>query len=303
MAGVGVFGLTKEAIERRDSIRRAKGRLHGLLLRLAALIVFACAAGIIGTIVWKGAPAMTWEFLSTGPREGMKEGGIWPMIRGSLLLMVGTLILVLPIGVLGGIWMAFYASQRTFASAVRAAVTSLAGTPSVICALFGFAIFVLMFDLKTSLLAGWLTLAIMSIPVVALTTELSLKAVPDSFSEAADALGMSRWQAIRKVILPAARSGIMTGLVLAAGRAVGEAPPILLTAGIYYSTEKLALGWDTIRKPVANLPYHLAEGYRQGGVIPEKIIWGTCLTLMLFVLLLNLGAIVVRARSRARQRW
>lgn len=303
MAGIGALGIPEHVLRQRDDRRRAMSALYINLLRGAALFSVGLVVMIIGAIVWKGVPAISWDFLSSPPVEGMTSGGIWPMIRGSALLMLGTLLMVLPVGILGGIWLAYYAAQGRFASFVRACVTSLAGTPSIIYGLFGFAVFVLMLGLKQSLLAGWLTLSIMSIPVVAITTELALRSVPDSFGEAAAALGMSRWRSIWKVLLPAALPGVMTGLVLAAGRAIGEAPPILLTAGLYYSTEKLTLDLSTPLKPVANLPYHLAEGYRQGGIIPEKIIWGTCLTLMLFVLLINLGAILVRARARSKQRW
>lgn len=225
------------------------------------------------------------------------------MIRGSILLMAGTLVITPIIGVMGGIWLAEYVGENRISQVVRALVTTMAGTPSILYGLFGLAIFVLKFGMGFSLAAGWLTLAMMSIPVVMLTTEQAMKAVPDPFEEASVSLGFTKWQTIRRVVLPNALPGILTGLVLAAGRAAGEAPPILLTAGLYYSTEKLTLNFETLKKPVANLPYHLAEGYRQGGVIPEKIIWGTCLSLMALVLLINLGAILVRARVRMRQKW
>lgn len=303
MAAVGLVDIPEEALIRRDERRRTRGLLYVQLVAATGLLVSASVLAIIGFIVFKGLPAIDWRFLSSPPVEGMTAGGIWPMIRGSLLLIVGTLAIVPPIGILGGVWLAEYAGTGRAAGIMRACITTLAGTPSIIFGLFGLAIFVLKFGLGTSLVAGWLTLAMMSIPVIVLTTENAMKSVPSMFSEAATSLGLSKWQAIVKVILPNALPGIMTGLVLSTGRAVGEAPPILLTAGLYYSTEKLGLGWETLQRPVANLPYHLAEGYRQGSVIPEKIIWGTCLTLMLLVLAINLGAILVRARIRAKQRW
>jgi phosphate transport system permease protein len=134
--------------------------------------------------------------------------------------------------------------------------------------------------------------------MIVLTADTAIRAVPDSLVDASIALGLSRWQTIWKVVLPNALPGIISGIVLTTGRAAGEAPPILFTAGIYYSTAKLSNDWSALKQPVANLPYHLAEGYRQGGVIPEKIIWGTCLTLMGMVLLINLGAILLRSRMR-----
>jgi phosphate transport system permease protein len=288
---------------RRDRARRVRSALALHLVRFSAIATILMIAAIIGTIVVKGAPAIDWDFLSSPPVEGMSSGGIWPMLRGSILLMAGTIVLAPVVGILGGVWLACYLGQSRLARVVRSLIATLAGTPSIIFGLFGLAIFVLKFGLGFSLIAGWLTLAMMSVPVVMLTTESAIRSVPDPFEEAGLALGLSKWQTIRRVVLPSAMPGIMTGLVLSAGRAAGEAPPILLTAGIYYSTEKLSLSWETLTKPVANLPYHLAEGYRQGGVIPEKIIWGTCLSLMAFVLLVNLGAIVVRARARSKQRW
>ncbi len=303
MAGVAAPRIDEAALIRRDEWRTLKGRLYCLLTASIATLLCAAIVGIIGTIVLKGSPAISWEFLSGPPTEGMSAGGIWPMLRGSILLMLGTLVIAPAIGISGGIWLAEYVGNGRLARTLLAMVSTLAGTPSIIIGLFGLAIFVLKFGLGFSLVAGWLTLALMSIPVIVLTTEQAIRSVPDSFAEAALAMGLSKWQTVRRVLLPNALSGIMTGLVLAAGRAAGEAPPILLTAGLYYSTEKLTLGLDTLSKPVANLPYHLAEGYRQGGVIPEKLIWGTCLSLMAFVLIVNLGAILVRTGARSRQRW
>ncbi len=290
----------REGLEARDAQRARSSRRYLGLLTGAAVVTFLLIVGIIGTILIKGLPSINWAFLSDLPREGMTAGGIWPMIRGSLLLMFGTMLVVLPVGVLGGIYMAEYAGESRFVGLIRSSLVSLAATPSIVYGLFGLAVFVLAWKLGTSLMAGWLTLALFSLPVVIITTESAIRAVPESLVEGGLALGLSKGQTIRKIVLPNAASGIATGIVLSTGRAAGEAPPILLTAGIYYSTGQLEMNLETLRKPVANLPYHLAEGYRQGGVIPESIIWGTCVVLMGLVLLINLGAILVRARSRAR---
>jgi len=272
-------------------------------LRVIAIVSIASVLAIIGVIIVKGLPVISWSFLTSPPQEGMTAGGIYPMIRGSLLLMVGTLIIVLPIGVLGGIFLAEYAGNNLFSRVIHASIVSLAGTPSVIFGLFGLAVFVIMMKMGVSLMAGCLTLALFTLPSVVFTTENAIRSVPESFIEAGMALGLSRWQIMWKIVLPNALPGILTGVVLSTGRAAGEAPPILLTAGIYYATGNLPKGWDILKQPVANLPYHLAEGYRQGGVIPEEIVWGTCLTLMLFVLSLNIWAIMVRLGVRRKQRW
>lgn len=288
-------------LARRDERRMRSSSAYTTLLAGAAFVTSALALAIIGTILFKGIPAISWEFLSKPPIEGMTAGGIWPMIRGSLFLMAGTLVLSLPIGIFGGICLAEYTGNGRFASLLRSCVTSLAGTPSVVYGLFGLAVFVLSMKLGTSLLAGWLTLMLFALPVIVLSTEQAIKQVPETLTEGGLALGLSRWQTLWRIVLPNALPGIVTGVVLSSGRAAGEAPPILLTAGIFYSTAELSLNWETLKRPVANLPYHLAEGYRQGGTIPEKTIWGTCLILLLLILVVNLAAILVRVRVRARQ--
>ncbi len=300
---VGVKFPTPDQVAGRDRLRKRASLAYEGWLWIIGITISIAILALILTIAAKGLPAMSWEFLSAAPKEGMKEGGIWPMLRGSILLMAGTLIIVLPVGVFGGIFLSEYAGTSRFAYTVRACVVALAGTPSVIYGLFGLAVFVLLLTKHTSLVAGWLTLAMFALPVIVLTTESAIKSVPESFVEAGVSLGMSKWQVIRRVVLPSAIPGIVTGVVLSTGRAAGEAPPILLTAGIYYSTAQLSFDFEMLKKPVANLPYHLAEGYRQGSVIPEKIIWGTCLTLMLLVLLINLAAIIVRAKARRKQTW
>jgi len=301
MASLGALApIPESAIATRDRKRVTASKVYTSAITLVGIGFVLLALALIGTIVARGMPAMTWEFLSQGPREGMSAGGIWPMIRGSLMLMAGALVIVLPVGILGGICLAEYSGDNRFTTILRACVTSLAGTPSIVFGLFGLAIFVLHFKLGLSLLAGCLTLALLALPMIVLITDQAIRMVPQSSTDAGLALGLSRWQVLWKITLPQALPMIMTGLVLSTGRAAGEAPPILLTAGIYFGTGALTFGWETLKQPVANLPYHLAEGYRQGSVIPEKIIWGTCLSLMLLVLLINLGAILVRARARSQ---
>jgi phosphate transport system permease protein len=272
-------------------------------LRSIALGAIALVLAVILIIIVKGAPAISIEFLTSPPTEGMTSGGIYPMIRGSVLLLTGTFLIALPLGILGGIFLAEYAGRGLFGKLMHACIASLAGTPSVIYGLFGLAVFVLMMKLGVSLLAGCLTLALFALPPIIFTTENAIRSVPETFIEAGYALGLSRSQVLLKIVLPHALPGILTGIILSSGRAAGETPPILLTAGIYYATGELAKGWEVLKQPVANLPYHLAEGYRQGGVIPEEIVWGTCLVLTTFVLSINVGSVIVRLRTRRKQRW
>lgn len=285
----------------RDAKRTRQSRMYSGWLAFCMGLIGLVIVMIIGTILVKGVPAISWEFLSSPPQEGMSKGGIWPQIKGSLLLMLGTFLFVLPVGILGGIFLAEYAGSGRISRIIRSCVTSLAGTPSVIFGLFGLAVFVLAFGWKTSLLAGWATLAIFAMPVIVLSTEQAIKMVPDSMVEGAFALGLTKWQTMWRVILPNALPGIVTGVVLSSGRAAGEAAPIFLTAGIYYRSGEPPKGWEMVTSGVENLPYHLAEGYRQGGTIPQNVIWGTCLTLLLLVLFINLGAILIRARSRRKR--
>jgi phosphate transport system permease protein len=302
MAGLVLdVAALESGLRARDRARARTSVAHSLWLSGVGLAILALILLTICTIFAKGVGTISWEFLSQPPVQGMTAGGIWPMIRGSLLLMAGTLVLTLPIGILGGLFLAEYAGHSKWVHLVKSAVTSLAGTPSIIYGLFGFAVFVLIMDFGVSLIAGWLTLCVMSLPIVVLTTDEAVRAVPDSQVEGALALGMTRWQAMLRVVLPHAMPGILTGIVLAVSRAAGEAPPILLTAGIYYSTVTPSLSLETWREPVANLPYHLAEAYRQSTTIPEGIVWGTCLVLMSFVLIVNLAAILVRANIRKKK--
>jgi len=297
MAGLTMDELSQIAA-RRDRQRHTVKNIFAIGLRLTALTTFLLAFAMLFTIIVKGFPAINAEFLTTGPRENMSAGGIRPMIRGSLLIMAGALLSAIPLGILGGMFLAEFSDRYRTVKFVRSCVSALAGTPSIVFGLFGMTLFIILPRIQPNLVAGCLTVAIMALPIVVQSTEQAIRSVPESVVEAAEAIGLTRAQGLFKVILPAAIPGIATGLILAIGRAAGEAPPIFLTAGIYYSTGGFQWGLDMLKKPVENLPYHLAEGYRQGGSIPDKIIWGTCLVLMAMILCINLISILIRNRSR-----
>lgn len=302
----GVRASTMQAVDwealaaRRDALRARKNALltsaFGAVGLSTVLLVFA----LVAIIAVNGAPTMSWEFLTQPPREGMSAGGIGPMILGSILLMLGAFLMATPLGVFGGICLAEYGERSRLMRLVHASVAALAGTPPIVYGLFGLAIFVLKFQFGVSLLAGWCTLTLFCVPTIVLTTEAALKTVPAALIDGGLALGLSRWQTLWRIALPYALPGILTGIILSLGRAVGEATPVLFTASVYYTTAETTLGWDTLRQPVANLPYYLAEGYRQPGVVPERLIWGACLTLIALTLLLNAGAILIRSRMRRR---
>ncbi|MCU0316430.1 MAG: phosphate ABC transporter permease PstA [Fimbriimonadaceae bacterium] len=256
------LGNHNELLTKRDSKRSLWSGVGVAAIGLVTLFVIAIILFLIGTIILRGAPSVNLGFLSQPPLENMTAGGIWPQIRGTLLLIGGTFLIALPIGILGGIFLAEYAGSSRLIGLVRGLITSLAGTPSIIYALFGLAVFVLILKLNISVIAGWLTLATMALPVIVLSTEQALKAVPNSQIEAGYALGMTRWQVMSKVALPQAMPGIITGIILASGRAAGEAPPIIITAGIYFRTEKEMGFLELIRGATESLPLHITEGLR-----------------------------------------
>jgi len=304
MDAVRSEGASRDAWEalaaRRDAQRARKSALltsaFGAVGLATVLLVFA----LVAILAFKGAPTLSWEFLTQPPREGMSAGGVGPMIFGSILLMLGVFVMATPLGVFGGVCLAEYGERSRLMRLMHASVAALAGTPPIVYGLFGLAIFVLKFHFGVSLVAGWGTLTLFCVPAIVLTTEAALKTVPAALIDGGLALGLSRWQTLWRIALPYALPGILTGVILSLGRAVGEATPVLFTASVYYTTAETTLGWDTLRQPVANLPYYLAEGYRQPGVVPERLIWGACLTLIMLTLLLNAGAILIRSRMRRR---
>jgi len=304
MDAVRSEGASRDAWEalaaRRDAQRARKSALltsaFGAVGLATVLLVFA----LVAILAFKGAPTLSWEFLTQPPREGMSAGGVGSMIFGSILLMLGAFVMATPLGVFGGVCLAEYGERSRLMRLMHASVAALAGTPPIVYGLFGLAIFVLKFHFGVSLVAGWGTLTLFCVPAIVLTTEAALKTVPAALIDGGLALGLSRWQTLWRIALPYALPGILTGVILSLGRAVGEATPVLFTASVYYTTAETTLGWDTLRQPVANLPYYLAEGYRQPGVVPERLIWGACLTLIMLTLLLNAGAILIRSRMRRR---
>jgi len=214
--------------------QRPLERLGYALMVLVAIIVVAPILAVIGIIVAQGLPAISWEFLAKMPYDGMKAGGIFPAIVGTLLLTLGTAVAAIPVGVGGAIYLAEYARDTTLTRAVRLAIVNLAGIPSVVYGLFGLGMFVLFLDLGTSIVAGSLTLGIMTLPVVISTAEEALRAVPREFRTVSASLGGTKWQSIRNVVLPQALPGIITGIILGLLRAAGETAPILFTVAAFY---------------------------------------------------------------------
>ncbi|MCX6030685.1 MAG: phosphate ABC transporter permease PstA [Chloroflexi bacterium] len=269
------------------------------LLTAAALLVVLPILLVIGTIVVRGIGAINWEFLTAMPSHGMKAGGIFPAIVGTLLLTLGTALAAIPVGVAGAIYLAEYARDTWLTRAIRLAVVNLAGIPSVVYGLFGVGLFVLFLRFGTSILAGSLTLAIMTLPVIISTAEEALRAVPVEFRTVSASLGGTRWQAIRTVVLPQALPGIITGVILGLLRAAGETAPILFTVAAFFLPR---LPQSPLDQTMA-LPYHLYVISTQVPGMPAQIQYGTALVLLALVLSMNLVATLIRSYFRRRRQW
>lgn len=274
-------------------------RLGFAALGLAALVVVVPILLVIGAIAARGMGAISWEFLSAMPREGMKAGGILPAIVGTLLLTAGTALAAIPVGVGGAIYLAEYARDTWLTRAIRLAIINLAGIPSVVYGLFGLGMFVLFLQFGTSILAGSLTLAIMTLPIIISTAEEALRAVPVEFRTVSASLGGTRWQGIRNIILPQALPGIITGVILGLLRAAGETAPILFTVAAFFLPHLPR----TVLDQTMTLPYHLYVISTQVPGMPPQIQYGTALVLLGLVLSLNVVATIIRSYYRRRRQW
>ncbi|HEY4667046.1 MAG TPA: phosphate ABC transporter permease PstA [Anaerolineales bacterium] len=281
--------------QRRHLIQRAG--FAGLLLATFATV--APILLVVGLILWRAAPALSFEFLTASPREGMRAGGILPAIVGTFWLTLGTAAVAVPFGVGAAIYLAEYAPDSRWTRAIRIAIINLAGIPSVVYGLFGLGLFVLFLGFGTSILAGSLTLAIMTVPVIISTTEEALRAVPQSFRAVSISLGGTQWQTVRRIVLPQALPGILTGVILGLERAAGETAPILFTAAAFFLPRLPNSPFDATMA----LPYHLFVISTQVPGMPIDVQYGTAAVLLVFVLGMNLVATVIRSRARARRQW
>jgi len=274
-------------------------RLGIALLALVTVAVIVPIILVIGVIVVEGLPAIHAEFLFSAPRNGMREGGIWPAIVGTFWLTVGTAIFSVPLGVAIAIYLSEYARDNKFTRTIRLAIINLAGVPSIVYGLFGLGLFVLALGFGSSILAGSLTLSIMTLPVIISTAEEALRSVPQSFRTVSVSLGGTKWQTIRKVVLPNALPGIITGVILGLERAAGETAPILFTVAAFYLP---TLPKSIFDKTMA-LPYHLFVISTQVPGMPLQLQFGTALVLLAFVLSMTLIATVIRSYYRRKRVW
>jgi len=279
--------------------RHLSQRLGFSLLTLIALFTVIPIVGVVAYILLQGGPAISWEFLTAVPRSGMREGGILPAIIGTFYLTIGTAIFSVPLGIAAAVYLSEYAADNSWTRLIRLAIINLAGIPSVVYGLFGLGLFVLFLNFGTSILAASLTLSIMTLPVIISTAEEALRAVPQAFRTVSISLGATRWQTIRRIVLPQALPGILTGVILGLERAAGETAPILFTGAAFFLPRLPGSVFDATMA----LPYHLFVISTQVPDMPIKIQYGTALVLLVFVLGMNLIATVMRSRARARRQW
>ncbi len=267
-------------------------------LTLAALTVAGFVLVILYYIVSNGYSAISIEFLTEMPRRMMTEGGIYPAIVGTVYLIIGSMLVALPMGILAAIYLTEYAGENRTTWVIEMAINNLAGTPSVVFGLFGLAMFVKYLGFGPSLLSASLTLALLIIPVIIRSSEEALLAVPSEYREASLALGISKWQTIRHVVLPASIPGIVTGSILSVGRVAGETAPILLTGAAYF----LPRLPDSVYSQFMALPYHLFVLATAGTNIAQTrpLQYGTALVLLMIVLAVNFVAVLVRRHYRQK---
>lgn len=283
---------------KKKNSRRSQNIAFFFLL-LATFLIVVPVGLIVVIIIQKGLPAINWQFLSDIPRQGMRAGGIFPAIVGTLYLVLGAIIFALPIGLLAAIYLSEYSKDNMLNRLIKLAIVNLAGVPSVVYGLFGLALFVVFFKFGASILSGSLTLGIMILPIIITASREALESVPYSFREVSLSLGASKWQTVRQIVLPNAIPGILTGTILGLGRAAGETAPILFTVAAFY----LPRLPKSIFDQAMALPYHLYVISTQVPNVDEKIRYGTAFVLLFLVLLMNLVAIIIRYRFRKKKKW
>ncbi len=279
--------------------RRRAESFWFLLLRANAVVIVAVLALLLWFLLTRGlGKALSWEFLTQMPSDGMTAGGIFPAIVGTLCLTAVAMAVSVPLGVLSAIYLNEYLKDGLLKRGIVMATSNLAGVPSVVFGLFGMALFVKGMGFGTSILAGGLTLALVALPVIIRTAEEALKSVPKDLRQASLALGATQWQTIRFVVLPAAGSGILTGTILSVGRVAGETAPILFTAAAYF----LPRLPSSVLDQVMALPYHLYVISTSGTEIEASrpLAYGTAVVLLFLVFVMNLSAVFLRQALRKR---
>ena len=274
-------------------------RLYKMLFLLMTLLLILPVLLILSTLVVKGGSVISIDFLFTAPTDGMTAGGLFPALFGTVWLVAVALLISVPLGIAAAIYLSEYAGENWFTRIINLAIINLAGVPSIVHALFGVGAFVLFFEFGTSILAASLTLAIMTLPVVIVATRESLAAVPHAFREACWNMGATRWQTIRRVVLPNAVSGILTGVILEVSRTSGETAPIMFTGAVFFTP---FLPQSVFDQTMA-MSLHLFVVSTQVPGVPEDLPYGVALVLIAMVLIMNSVSIAFRMYLRGKKKW
>ena len=285
---------------------RVESMAKYITLVMALLLVLPVVAILI-YVFKEAAPVLSLNYLWENPLNGSREGGIWSPLIGTFYLVLTSLFIVAPVGILAGIYLNEYASDNWFTRIVNMAVTSLAGVPSIVHALFGVGAFVLFFGMGESLLAASCTVAVMTVPVIITATREALSAVPMSFREACSNMGATKWQTIRTIVLPNSVSGILTGVILEIARAAGETAPILFTGAVYFS-DVADSGIDKF------IPYYLGDKFMALSMhlhvistqitdMPREMQFGTAAVIIGMIFAVNSVSTLLRIRLRAVKKW
>lgn len=273
-------------------VKKKKEKVVENLIKIIGILSIVPVFIILGYIIFKGVSAISWNFLTKMPEDGMRAGGIFPAIVGTIWLTVGTILISVPFGVLTGIYLVEYAKDNWLTRIINLTIINLAGIPSIIYGLFGMALFVIFLEFDVSILSGSLTLGIMCLPVIITSTRESLLAIPNHLREASLALGATKWETITKVILPAALPGILTGVILSISRAAGETAPIMFTAVAFYLPFLPETPWDQVMA----LPYHLYVISTQVPNMPLEYMTGTLFVLVVITISFNLIGAAIRQK-------
>ncbi|WP_078487607.1 phosphate ABC transporter permease PstA [Solemya velesiana gill symbiont] len=278
--------------------KRVQG-LYRTLFMLMTLLLITPVVIILATLVVKGSAVLSIDFLFTDPTDGMTAGGIFPALLGTVWLVTVALLVSVPLGVAAAIYLSEYAPDNWFTRLINLAIINLAGVPSIVHALFGVGAFVIFFGFGTSILAASLTLAIMTLPVVIVATRESLQAVPQAFREACWNMGATRWQTIRKVVLPNSISGILTGVILEVSRTTGETAPVMFTGAAFF----LPFLPQSVFDQTMAMSLHLFVVSTQVPHVPEALPYGVALVLIGMVLIMNSISIAFRMYLRGKKKW
>ena len=296
MTGTAAPLFAGTSLNARD--RQVEWLVRALLGLMTALLILPVVI-IMALLVVEGGPVISWEFLTTAPVDGMTAGGILPALVGTVWLVVVALIASVPVGVAAAVYLSEYAPDNWLTRAINLAIINLAGVPSIVHALFGVGAFVLFFRFGTSILAASLTLAVMTLPVVIVSTRESLQAVPRAFREACWNMGATRWQTIRRIVLPNALSGILTGIILEVSRTSGETAPIMFTGAAFF----LPFLPQGVLDQTMAMSLHLFVIATQVPDAPEALPFGVALVLISMVLAMNALSIGFRVYVRGKKKW